>query len=176
MCDVFIKGWCLEQCAWYSQEGQSWHLWAPLATLVNISPQTSRQPSWGADTSNLSTSREHFSLHFRKKGGKKINTFPFSELMSNGLEMLPLGAQAIEQSSISSSSSDSSISAATGAGGQAPTTANLECQHLCPDPFDNSLCWWQTQNYSLGKVKPALVWRGPSADYTDITTRGKCVL
>lgn len=77
--------------------------------------------------------------------------------MSNGLEMLPLGAQAIEQSSISSSSSDSSISAATGAGGQAPTTANHECQRLCPDPFDNSLCRWQTQNYSLGKAKPALV-------------------
>lgn len=51
---------------------------------------------------------------------KKINTFPFSELMSNDLETLPLGAQAIEQSSISSSSSDSSISAALGRVGKPP--------------------------------------------------------
>lgn len=51
---------------------------------------------------------------------KKINTFPFSELMSNDLETLPLGAQAIEQSSISSSSSDSSISAAPGRVGKPP--------------------------------------------------------
>lgn len=130
--------------------------------------------SWHFQLTN--EQRTFFSLHFRKKGEKKINTFPFSELMSNGLEMLPLGTQAIEQSSISSSSSDSSISAATGAGGQAPTTANHKCQRLCPDPFDNSLCRWQTQNYSLGKAKPALVWWGPSADYMDITARGKCVL
>lgn len=51
---------------------------------------------------------------------KKINTFPFSELLSNDLETLPLGAQAIEQSSISSSSSDSSISAAPGRVGKPP--------------------------------------------------------
>lgn len=68
--------------------------------------------------------------------------------MSNDRETLPLGAQAIEQSSISSSSSDSSISAATGEGGQAPTTANHECHRLHQDPFDNTLCRWQAQNYS----------------------------
>lgn len=124
----------------------------------------------------LTNEQRTFFPYILERRKKKINTFPFSELMSNGLETLPLGAQAIEQSSISSSSSDSSISAATGAGGQAPTTANHKCQRLCPDPFDNSLCRWQTQNYSSGKVKPALVWWGPSADYTDITTRGKCVL
>lgn len=40
--------------------------------------------------------------------------------MSNDLETLPLGAEAIEQSSISSSLSDSSISVATREGGKPP--------------------------------------------------------
>ena len=60
--------------------------------------------------------------------------------MSNDLETLPLGAEAIEQSSISSSLSDSSISAATREGGQAPTAASHECHRLHCDPFDNTLC------------------------------------
>lgn len=77
--------------------------------------------------------------------------------MSNDLETLPLGAQAIEQSSISSSSSDSSISAAAREGGQAPTTASHECHRLYWDPFDNSLRRWQAWIYSLGKAKLVLI-------------------
>lgn len=86
-----------------------------------------------------------------------INTFPFSELISNDLETLPQGAQRTEQSSISSSSSDNSISAATGKGGQAPTTANHKCHRLHPDPFDNTPWRWQAWSYSLGKAKLALI-------------------
>lgn len=96
--------------------------------------------------------------------------------MSNDLETLPLGAEAIEQSSISSSSSDSSISAAPGEGGRASTTASLECHRLHCDPFDNSLYGWQACNYSSGKANFALIQRGPSTDSTYTPTRGTRVL
>lgn len=131
--------WALRLGTW-TQEGQGRHpLPAPPATPVNVFLQTHRQPTWRAVTSYLPPSIKHF-LSFREKNKKKkINTFPFSELMSNDLETLPLGAEAIEQSSISSSSSDSSISAAPGEGGRASTTASLECHRLHCDPFDNSL-------------------------------------
>ena len=96
--------------------------------------------------------------------------------MSNDLETLPLGAEAIEQSSISSSSSDSSISAAPGEGGWASTAASLKCHRLHRDPFDNSLYRRQACDYSSGKANSELIQRGPSADSTYTPTRGKCVL
>lgn len=115
----------------FSCEGKGGILCSSASNPGKRLPSNTRQPSWRAVTSYLPTTIEHFFiLSFRKKGWEKINTFPFSELMSNDQETLPLGAQAIEQSSISSSSTDSLISAAAREGGQGPTRANHKYHHL----------------------------------------------
>lgn len=68
---------CLRVEAWNAvpkmpKRGEAWQpLPAPPANLVNVSPQTHRQPTWGAVTSYLTTSRKHFFKALGKKREKK---------------------------------------------------------------------------------------------------------
>jgi hypothetical protein len=68
-------------------------------------PANLRAATWGADAVYLQTSRgcnaqeNGFPLSFRK-GKRRLNALPFSELKSNDPETLPPGAPGTEQSNL----------------------------------------------------------------------------